>query len=244
MRRLRVSLLLLLGACALGGCASLPGGKHDPRDPYERFNRSIYRFNNAVDKAVIRPLAVGYVKITPAPVRTGLSNFFSNIAYPGTIVNELLQGKVTDSGRDTFRLIFNTIWGLGFFDPATGAGFEKHNEDFGLTFGHWGIHPGPYLLLPILGPSNIRDGLGLIPDGYTNARVYLLRNFWEETGAWAVAALGERADLLDQDQILKQAYDPYAFMRNAYLQHRDYRIHGDQAGADADTPTLPDVPTP
>src|SRR5271156_4092003 len=113
MQRLRVSLLLMM-VCALGGCASLPSRKADPRDPYERFNRSMYRFNSVVDKAVIRPLAVGYVKVTPAPVRTGLSNFFSNLAYPGTIVNELLQGKVADSGRDTFRLVFNTIWGLGF----------------------------------------------------------------------------------------------------------------------------------
>jgi len=243
MQRLPLPLLLLM-ACALGGCASLPSGKPDARDPYERLNRSVYRFNPAVDKAVIRPLAVGYVKVTPAPVRTGLSNFFSNLAYPGTIVNELLQGKVVDSGRDTFRLVFNTVWGFGFFDPASTVGYTRHEEDFGLTFGHWGIHPGPYLVLPVLGPSSLRDGIGLIPDGYTNARVYILQNFWEETGAWAMAALGERADLLDQDQILKQAYDPYAFVRNAYLQHRDYRIHGDQPDANDDAATLPDAPPP
>jgi phospholipid-binding lipoprotein MlaA len=243
MRRIEIPLLLLL-ACALAGCATLPSGKRDPRDPYERFNRSVYHFNTEIDKAIIRPLAVGYVKVTPAPVRTGLSNFFTNIAYPGTIVNELLQGKVTDSGRDTFRLIFNTVWGFGFFDPASSVGYYKHNEDFGLTFGHWGIHPGPYLVLPVLGPSTIRDGIGLVPDGYSNARVYLLRNFWEETGAWAMAALGERADLLDQEQILKQTFDPYAFVRNAYLQHRDYLINGDRPDAGDDTPTLPDVPEP
>jgi phospholipid-binding lipoprotein MlaA len=242
MQRLRVSLLLLM-TCAVAGCASLPSGKADPRDPYERFNRSVYRFNSAVDKAVIRPLAVGYVKVTPAPVRTGLSNFFSNLAYPGTIVNELLQGKVGASGRDTFRLVFNTVWGLGFLDPASSVGFDRHYEDFGLTFGHWGIHSGPYLVLPVLGASSIRDGVGLIPDGYSNARVYILRNFWEETATWAVAALGERADLLDQDPILKQAYDPYAFVRNAYLQHREYLIHGD-ASTEDEAPTLPDVPTP
>lgn len=244
MRHSHVSLLLLI-SCALAGCASLPNGKAtDKRDPYERFNRSIYHFNSAVDKAVVRPLAVGYVKVLPSPVRTGLSNFFSNLAYPGTIVNELLQGKVRDSGRDTFRLVFNTIWGLGFFDPASGAGFTKHSEDFGLTFGHWGIHPGPYLVLPVLGPSDLRDGIGLIPDTYTDARVYLITNFWGEAGTWAVYALGERADLLDQDQILKQAFDPYAFVRNAYLQHREYRIHGDSDATDDDTPTLPDVPAP
>jgi phospholipid-binding lipoprotein MlaA len=243
MQRLRLP-VLLLAACALGGCASLPNGKADPRDPFERFNRSVYHFNTAVDKAVIRPLAVGYVKVTPAPVRTGLSNFFSNLAYPGTIVNELLQGKVRDSGRDTFRLVFNTIWGLGFFDPASSAGFEKHSEDFGLTFGHWGIHPGPYLMLPVLGPSSIRDGIGLIPDSYSNARVYLLRNFWGETATWAVDALGERADLLDQEQILKQTFDQYSFVRNAYLQHREYSIHGESSAPDDDTPSLPDAPPP
>ena len=141
----------------LAGCASIPAAKRDPRDPLERFNRGVYRFNIATDRAVFRPAAKAWRAVVPRPVRRGLSNFVGNLEYPGTIVNDVLQGKFTDGGRDFTRLVINSALGLGFFDPATGAGFERHDEDFGQTLGKWGVPPGPYLMVPLLGPSTLRD---------------------------------------------------------------------------------------
>src|SRR6202011_3659104 len=143
------NLTLLALACCLVGCASLPeGSKRDPRDHVERFNRSMYKFNTALDHAVLRPVARGYVKVTPHPVRTGVSNFFTNLGYTKTIGNDLFQGQ--------FRV----------FDPATQFGLEKHDRDFGQTLGKWGLPTGTYLMLPLLGPSDVRDAFGLIPDRF------------------------------------------------------------------------------
>ncbi|MFT3905329.1 MAG: VacJ family lipoprotein [Steroidobacteraceae bacterium] len=230
--------LLAAGLTLLfAGCAAAPA-KRDPRDPLERMNRSIYSFNMALDRAVTKPIATGYKRVTPAPIRRGISNFLDNLAYPRTIVNELLQGKVADSGRDCVRLVVNTVFGLGFFDPAGRAGLEQHDEDFGQTLGKWGVPSGPYLMLPFLGPSTVRDGLGEFPDEYTTGRHYL-PTAPERYGVLAVDVIDTRAQLLDNDQLIAQSYDPYAFVRNAWLQRRAYLVNDgttpdDDADADAD----------
>jgi phospholipid-binding lipoprotein MlaA len=228
--------LLLLGLAALGGCAALPSGKPDPRDQFERVNRSVYRFNVTMDKAIVRPVAVQYRKLVPAAVRTGLSNFFVNLGTPDVIVNELLQARFQDSVHDTIRLAVNTVFGLGFFDPASKAGLIRHQQDFGLTLAHWGVKPGPYLMLPVLGPSTLRDTVGMVPDEYAAPRHYL--KWYDDYSLYLLEYLGIRTDLLDSDSVLDTTYDPYAFVRNAYLQHRDYQAHGDQS---KDIDVLPEM---
>jgi phospholipid-binding lipoprotein MlaA len=239
VRRRAAALAALLAlSAALAGCASLPKGeKPDPRDRFERFNRSIYAFNRKFDHILLRPAARGYVKITPAPVRTSVHNFLDNLDYTKTIINDFLQGKWRDGGTDTARLVLNTTVGLaGLFDPASKAGLDRHHTDFGQTLGIWGVHSGPYLMLPILGPSTVRDAIGLLPDEYSTLPVYL-RPVWIPWSVAVVEAVDIRVGLLDEDKLLDSAFDPYAFVRNVWLQRREYLIHGD-------APALPEEQFP
>jgi phospholipid-binding lipoprotein MlaA len=213
---------------ALGGCATLPTGKPDPSDRFERVNRSVYTFNRAIDHAVVRPVARAYVKITPAPVRSSISNFFANLDYPVTIVNDFLQGKFHDGLSDVGRFGVNTVIGIGgLFDPASHWGMEKHNEDFGLTLGTWGLHSGPYLMLPILGPSTVRDAPARVADRFMTPTSYL-NNTGVEVGAFVGKGVTTRAGILDTDRMIDSAFDPYAFVRDAWLQRREYQIHGEK----------------
>ena len=219
---IRVSALSLI-LLALLGCAAAPA-KKDPRDPWERLNRTTYKFNDKLDKAVLRPIAHGYQKATPELVRTGVSNFVDNLGYPIVIVNDLLQARFTIFARDTGRLLMNTTLGIGgLLDPATQAGLEKNENDFGLTFGHWGIAKGPYFVIPFLGPSDVRDGLGRIPNAYFSPQNYV-NNSWVQYSVWAVELLDTRYRLLSTDPLVDAAYDPYLFVKNAYLQRRDYQL--------------------
>jgi phospholipid-binding lipoprotein MlaA len=246
---LLVFLVLNLG---LTGCAALPNGKADPRDRFERFNRSIYKFNNALDHAVLRPAARAYVKVLPRPVRTSINNFTTNLAYPTTVANDFFQGKVSDGVTDAARIVVNTLLGLGgLFDPASHMGLDRHTQDFGLTLGHWGVPSGPYLMLPFFGPSTVRDTAGLVPDyalTYEIVSRNLITNDWVSGGLFVVAQIDRRSQLLDTDKILDSTYDPYAFLRSAYLQRRDYLIHGDEnpeemfPDADTDSPPPPSPP--
>jgi phospholipid-binding lipoprotein MlaA len=213
-------------AFTLGGCATLPSGKPDPSDRFERVNRSVYSFNRAIDRAVVRPVARAYVKVTPAPVRTSISNFLTNLDYPITIVNDFLQGKLHDGFSDVGRFGVNTVIGIGgLFDPASHWGMEKHNEDFGLTLGTWGLHSGPYLMLPILGPSTVRDAPGRVADHFVTPTSYL-NNTGVEVGAFVAKGVTTRAGVLDTDRMIDSAFDPSAFVRDAWLQRREYQIHG------------------
>jgi phospholipid-binding lipoprotein MlaA len=231
----RTSLFALLGlSLAISGCATLPNGKPDPRDRFERANRSVYKFNTALDHAVLRPTARAYIKL-PQVLRTGINNFFTNFAYPTTVVNDLFQGKLKDSLTDSARIVVNTTLGIGgLFDPASGMGLERHTQDFGLTLGHWGVPTGPFIELPFLGPSDVRDALGLVPDYAITYEISheLINNDWASAGMFVLSQIDRRSQLLDLDKIVDQAYDPYAFTRNAYLQRRDYLVHGDQSAAD------------
>jgi phospholipid-binding lipoprotein MlaA len=215
---------LALAALMLAGCATLPPGKPDPRDPLERFNRSMFAFNDAIDKAVAKPAAKAYVKVTPRFVRTGVSNVFNNLNTLGTAVNDVLQGKMKQAGRDSARFLMNSTLGLGgLFDPASAAGLELNDEDFGQTFGKWGVKPGPYLMLPFLGPSTFRDTAGKLADQFTYP-VYWLEDDSTRLIIRGVSLLDMRADLLDLDEQLDQSYDRYAFVRNAWLSRREFQV--------------------
>jgi len=229
----------------LAGCASVPAGKADPRDPFERANRSIYSFNTAADHAVFRPAARAWKATVPQPVRHGMSNFVNNLGYTGTIINDLLQGKFTQGGHDFTRLLINTVFGFGFFDPATAAGLERHDEDLGQTLGKWGVPAGPYLMLPFFGPSSVRDAPMRLADDYINARHYI-KDPYVDWGLWAAEKLETRASLLSLDPELDRTYDPYAFIRNAWIQRRQYEVRdgegNDNPDADAEADAAAEEP--
>lgn len=220
MQKVVLALLVLLTA----GCATVPSGKPDPRDPWERFNRSSFAVNDALDRAVAKPAAKAYKKVTPRVVRTGVSNFFSNLGNINTIINDVLQGKVKQAGHDSARFLMNSTLGLaGLFDPASAAGLEHNDEDFGQTLGKWGVKSGPYLMLPILGPSTVRDTVGRVPDMYANPVRYLE----DDSTRYiidGVSFLDLRAGLLDLDAQIEKSYDHYAFIRNAWLQRREFQV--------------------
>lgn len=193
----------------------------DSVDPFEGFNRAVFAFNEGLDKAVVRPVAVGYETVLPGPVRTGVSNFYGNIADLLISVNSLLQGKPTDAVGDAARFIFNSTFGMaGIFDVATEMGIEKHEEDFGQTLGRWGAGPGPYLVLPVFGPRDVRDAAGLavelVADPVGNVDHVPTRNTLS-----GIRLVNDRAALLSADKIIEEAaLDKYAYMRDAYLQRR------------------------
>jgi phospholipid-binding lipoprotein MlaA len=224
LRVTAASFLLL----TLFGCAA-PPAKKDPRDPWERMNRTTYKFNDKVDKAVLRPLARGYQKVTPGFFRTGVSNFFDNLEYPLVIVNDLLQAKFTTAGKDTGRLLMNSTLGIGgLLDPASSAGLQKNTNDLGLTLAQWGAGKGPYVVIPFLGPSDVRDGLARIPTSYGSPMNFIGDGWKTHYSLWAVSLLDARYRLLSLDATLDSAYDPYLFMKNAYLQRRDFLSSGGQ----------------
>ena len=212
------------------------GSVRDPRDHVERFNRAMYALNTALDRAVMRPVAREYVKVTPAPVRTGISNFLKNLSYTATIANDLLQGRIKDFGADVGRLIVNTTAGLGgFLDPATRLGLQEHDRDFGQTLGKWGLRTGTYLVLPLLGPSDVRDACAILPQRFMTIDGYLSGTA-ANVSLFAARTTDRRASALPTDNTLASAYDPYAFVRSAWFQERDYRVHED------DRNYLPDLP--
>lgn len=213
-----VSLLSLL---LLSGCATT-----NPRDPLEPMNRAIYQFNEGVDTVLFRPLAEGYRAVLPEFVRNSISSFFSNINDVLVALNNLLQGKVTDAATDVGRVLMNSTLGLGgLFDIASNLGVEKHNEDFGQTLGRWGVGDGPYLVLPLLGPSNLRDTLGRVVDGKADPIGYMHDVRWRNS-LWATRFVNTRAELLDTSKIIETAaLDPYEFVRDAYIQRRRNLIY-------------------
>lgn len=215
---LAIALIVLLST----GCASVPGPK-DPKDPFEGFNRSMYKFNDALDRAVLKPVAEGYAAITPDPVDKGVTNFFSNLEDLWVIVNDVLQLKITQAMSDTWRVVINSTFGIyGIFDVARHFDLDKHDEDFGQTLGYWGVGPGPYLVLPVLGPSTIRDTTGdFVESSQWRATEELANNEDTELGLVILDKTDKRADLLSASRVLeKVALDPYIFLRESYLQKR------------------------
>jgi len=222
MRPLFLTTALLISPMLLIGCA----GAHNPNDPLEPLNRGIYRFNDTVDKAVIKPVAQGYSAVMPAVGKTMVSNFFSNLDDVVVTANDLLQFKLVQGFSDGMRVFVNTTIGVfGLIDVASTGELKKHNEDFGQTLGKWGVGNGPYLVLPILGPSTLRDSAGLYVDGYSSP-VYQIKHMRTRNQAYLARGLNLRAELLDQEKVLREAMlDPYEFMRDSYLLYRKNLVY-------------------
>jgi phospholipid-binding lipoprotein MlaA len=214
---------LILAMTVMGGCAS----SGTPGDPFEGFNRAMFGFNEGVDNAVLRPVASGYKAVVPEPARDCVGNVFANINDIFVGINSLLQGKVGEAVSDACRVVVNSTVGLlGCFDVASKVGLEKHNRDFGQTFGKWGMDSGPYLVLPFLGPSNIRDGVGSLIYSYLDpvwADHVPTRNV-----AYTLRAVNRRAELLEASNVLEEAaLDKYSFVRDAFSQRRRGMIEDD-----------------
>lgn len=220
--------VLLTGCIALGGsgCASQNAATSpEAYDPLQPMNRVFYRFNDLGDRYLLRPAAVGYQRALPRQLRSGVHNFFSNLLYPVTIANGFLQGKFRQSGRDGARFLLNSIVGLGgLFDPATRVGLTENDEDFGQTLAVWGVGDGPYLVIPVFGPSTLRNVLGAAVDAPLTPFLSVTDGDVDVTlGAWVINQVDRRSGFLDADQQVFEAYDPYTFVRDAYLQNRQYR---------------------
>jgi len=189
-------------------------------DPFEKVNRKVQVFNDFGDKYLIKPAATVYEKVTPRFVRTGVRNFFGNLAYPVVIGNQFLQGKFATGMDDTARFIFNTTFGIGgLFDVATAWGLPAHDEDFGQTFAKWGMPPGPYIVLPVWGGVTLRSGLGDLPDTFLYPPTYLLTPN-QQTATSVLWTLNRRVELKDAEALLNG--DRYLFYRDAYLQQREF----------------------
>lgn len=201
-------------------------------DPWEGFNRSMFHFNEKMDDYLLRPTAVAYNKVVPSPARTALSNVFSNAGEVKTIINDVAQLKLLQAGADTVRFILNTTLGFfGVFDVATPIGLQKHNEDFGQTFGYWGVPSGPYLMLPLLGPSTVRDSAGLgVEYAADISYADLGRNGTEDLAIAVVYGVSMRAQLLNIEGMVSG--DRYVFIRSFYLQHRDFLINDGNSADD------------
>ena len=192
------------------------------KDPFEGFNRAVYKFNEKTDQYVLKPLAKGYRAVVPQPVSKSISNFFSNLYDPANMLYNFLQGKPKAGFSDLGRFIVNSTFGIaGLFDVASKMGLSKHDEDFGQTLAVWGVREGPYLVLPFLGPSNIRDGVSLPIDWYTYPPNHMEEHSTRDK-LFVVEVVDKRAQLLEASDILEQAAggDPYAFVREAYRQRR------------------------
>lgn len=228
-RRFRIAHSIVVAALAgaLAACAVTPP-RHD--DPLQHFNRKMFAFNRFADKVAIRPVAEAYVKVTGPKGRVLISNFFANLRTPITIVNEVLQGRPEPALQSTGRFLVNSTVGfLGFFDPASDMKLPPHPTDFGVTLAHWGVPEGPYLVLPLVGPTTLRDVWRLPVDSYFDPMGWYSREHdlkWHAQYLPSTAYLVTlRASALPIDPMIDSSYDPYAFMRDAYRQHRLYQIY-------------------
>jgi phospholipid-binding lipoprotein MlaA len=215
-QQLRAMVLAVVTAGLLGGCATAAN-----KDPIEGFNRAVFAFNEGLDTVLIRPAAIGYEAVLPSPVRTGVTNFFSNIGDIFIAVNNLLQGKPAEAVGDAARFVFNSTFGvLGLIDVASDMGLEKHEEDFGQTMGRWGVGPGAYVVVPVFGPRDLRDTFGLVADVGVDP-VSNVTDVSTRNTLTALRLINDRAGLLPADKIIAEAaLDKYSYLRDAYLQRR------------------------
>jgi phospholipid-binding lipoprotein MlaA len=239
MRRMTSVLMVLTAAAALSGCAVGP----DKRDPMENWNRAVFKFNDTVDTYALKPVATGYKNVTPSFVQTGVNNFFGNLQDLWTGANNLLQGKGGDAVSDIGRFALNSTFGvLGLFDIASEAGLRKHKEDFGQTLGRWGVQSGPFVMLPLLGPSTLRDTVGLpldfAADPWTYKEPVNVRNI----GA-GVRVIDQRAALLDASSLLEDAaLDRYEFIRDGFLQRRQSQVYDGDVPETKEEKNVPEQP--
>ena len=211
---------LLLGAALATGCATGPNA--NPADPFEPYNRNMTTFNDNLDKAVLKPVATLYRDATPQPLRTGVGNFFANLGDAWSFVNNLLQLRGLDAYESMVRFSVNTVLGLGgVLDIASEMGVERHKQDFGLTLGRWGVPTGPYLVLPLLGPSSVRDTAGLSVDLFVGDLVDQVHDVPVRNSMYGLRFIDRRAQLLGATTVHDEAaLDPYSFTRDVYLKLR------------------------
>ena len=240
------TILALLVCLVLAGCSShRPASGADgqasanddlaesagPSDPLQGFNRAMQAFNDTADRWVLKPAAKGYRAVVPELLRRGIGNFYDNLTYPIVALNQFLQGKPGLGFADTGRFVMNSTLGVfGFFDPASDAGLRAHEEDFGQTFAKWGIASGPYLVLPLLGPSTVRDGTGALISAYLNPTRYITDEERVRYALLALYVIESRANLLDAETLISG--DRYIFIRDAYLQRREYLSNDGQVQDD------------
>ncbi|WP_254601841.1 MlaA family lipoprotein [Sphingomonas bacterium] len=245
--------LLLL----LSGCATVPGqDRLAEKDPLEKFNRAVWGINMTADKIVVRPVTNVYRAVAPKPVRQGVTHFFSNLTEPWSFVNNMLQGKTRRAGQNLKRFVVNTTVGIGgLIDHASKIGIQPAPEDLGQTLARWGVNGGPYLVLPLLGPTTLRDGIGSGISAYADPVNVAINqadvSVWAKRGYRVVSVIDARSELIESggQAFLDSSLDPYAAARSAFLQRRRAQIldKEDDAGADLpadDMPPAESVPTP
>ena len=217
-----VTISLVLSSCALKGT--------QPDDPYEPLNRKTHAFNMAVDSVVLKPAATIYKTIIPTPIRSGINNAYNNVNLLPTVANDLLQADANNAIKDTWRFVINSTFGIaGVIDVATTFGLPPHSNDLGLTFAKWGDKKSPYLVLPLLGPSTFRDSMGMMFDYALFTPYPYIRSNYVLYGLLGVRYVDLRAQMFDTDRLLDEGLDKYTLIRDAYLQHRQYLITGEQA---------------
>lgn len=242
LSRRRLAILLAATTLLATGCATV--ANPNPRDPFEPINRTVSQFNDGVDTMVLKPVATVYKQHVPPLVRTGVSNFFNNISDVWSAVNSLLQGRLQDAADNYARVQLNTFVGIfGIFDVASEFNIDRHREDFGQTLGRWGVPAGPYLVLPLLGPSTVRDTLALPVDREIDL-VHRVHPRSTRYSLYTLRAVDRRANLLRVGNVLEEAaLDKYSFVRDAYLQMRRAEI-GDGSSDDGNIPDLEDDEPP
>ena len=215
----RAALILL--TLVLGGCASTGS---NPDDPWEGWNRKVYTFNKALDTAVAKPLTQGYQAITPDFIETGVSNVFDNLGDIPNFLNNLFQGKPVDSVSDLARFVVNSTLGVaGLWDPASSMGLVKHDEDFGQTLATWGVGEGPYVMLPLMGPSTLRDTFAKPIDSQMDL-INQIDHVRTRNQIKLLELIDKRAGLIPFEELLNSATDEYSFVRDSYLQNRKYKV--------------------
>jgi phospholipid-binding lipoprotein MlaA len=251
MRRFLILLaaawVVLLTGCATTGGA--PQSASERIDPWERWNRKVYAFNDKVDEVVLKPVATTYTKVVPSPVRRGVNNFFGNVSDAWSAINNILQGKFSNGLQDVMRVGTNTLFGLGgFLDVASEFGVDRQGEDLGQTLGRWGVGPGPYVVWPVLGPSTLRDSVALPLDAQVSPALFMHHNLAKVTTT-GLQAVNTRANLLGASGMLNDiALDKYVFVRDAYLQRRRSLVYdGDppeekDPADEGDPPAAPEAP--
>ena len=213
---------------ALTGCATLPQGHaQDPRDPWERYNRAMFAFNDEADRLVVKPLAQTYRDYTPDVLQFLLRNFFGNLSDVGTTIQFVLQARPADAGNSAARVVFNTTLGFGGLgDPASEMGFSKNSKDFGMTLGYWGVGPGPYFVWPILGPNTVRDSFGFVGDRIYDPLREVVRTSDGRAASYFVEAMHRRIDIMKAEGTIDAlSFDRYSLVRDAWLARRKNRIY-------------------
>lgn len=219
-----------LAGLLLAGCATQTLGPPNPADPWESSNRAVYEFNDAIDRALLKPVAEAYAFVTPQPVRSCINNIFLNLGEVWSFINSSLQGRHEDAINTMGRFLLNSTLGIGgCFDLASLNGAKRIPNDFGVTLGVWGVSPGPYMVLPILGATTLRDGTGKVPDLYFNQYGYgqLVNNVDVRNSIYGFEVVQRREALLDvTNMVNRTAPDPYSFIRDAYLKKREAQVRG------------------